>query len=277
MQQNRTIVGSPLTPASLFEMGAFSGFPTPVDWFSPTGDWTSTYRIWTCHGYRESGNDNRGFLRVRRESGKPGGPFDLQIDRRVIHDGANVHLIRAEVNCSNDELASPNEWVLHSQFIGVDGKPRKKLDLAEQVRVDGRVMAITRGGTIRRQQVSDRLTADWCLFEALQRRPFEEGPPRPFDVLEGLSLVRPGHRLSYRGLSTLKTPEIDTHLHWFQQIGTGTWPYEYWLDDRHRLVMAVTNSRAYILDDEAEVTIKQREAGSRRYEQGRLQKGGAAR
>ena len=37
----------------------------------------------------------------------------------------------------------------------------------------------------------------------------------------------------------------------FEQIGHGILPYEYWLDKNHRLVIAVTGPRAYILDDNA--------------------------
>jgi len=59
------------------------------------------------------------------------------------------------------------------------------------------------------------------------------------------------HRLSYRGAITM-TPENDITLHGFHQLGHGTLPYEYWLDRHHRLVLAVTLSRVYILDDKAE-------------------------
>ena len=41
----------------------------------------------------------------------------------------------------------------------------------------------------------------------------------------------------------------------FSQIGHGILPYEYWLDDRHRLQVVITHSRAYILDDGAEAKL----------------------
>ena len=40
-------------------------------------------------------------------------------------------------------------------------------------------------------------------------------------------------------------------LHRFVQTGHGTLPYEWWLDQAHRLVMVVTHSRVYILDPAA--------------------------
>ena len=85
----------------------------------------------------------------------------------------------------------------------------------------------------------------------MQRLPFEQESRLAFDVLEGLSILRTGHRLSYRGAVTLP-PEKEVTLHGFHRLGHGALPYEYWLDKRHRLVMAITLSRVYILDEQAE-------------------------
>jgi len=265
--KNGPVVGSPLTPTSLVEMKALGAFPPPPAEFAPDGNWTMTYRIWTCHGYRDSGNEDRGFLRIRRICGEPGGPFRLKIDRQVNHDGANIHIIHAEITCLGNELASPAAWTLSSRFIGPDAKPRKDLDATEEARVGDGSMEITVNGTTSRRKVSERLTADWCLFEAVGRRPFAGQRLPPFDMLEGLSLVRANHRLSYRGVYTMKTSTGNVQFHWFQQLGNGTWPYEYWLDENHRLLMAVTNSRAYLLDEKAVEAIRQREIRSRQYEQ----------
>ena len=47
-------------------------------------------------------------------------------------------------------------------------------------------------------------------------------------------------------------------MHWFHQIGYGVLPYEYWLDDRHRLLAVATHARAYLLDDGAEEPVRDR-------------------
>ena len=90
-------------------------------------------------------------------------------------------------------------------------------------------------------------------------------------MLEGFSILRPGHRLSYRGTYPLEFGGVG-ELHWFQQIGEGALPYEYWVDGAHRVVMAVTLARAYILDDEAEA----KTAKSVDYYQREFAKGGGA-
>ncbi|GAI82934.1 unnamed protein product, partial [marine sediment metagenome] len=45
-------------------------------------------------------------------------------------------------------------------------------------------------------------------------------------------------------------------LHRFDQLGRGILPCEYWLDDRHRLLMVTSMNKAYILDDHAEKAIR---------------------
>ena len=92
------------------------------------------------------------------------------------------------------------------------------------------------------------ITADWCLFEAVQRLPFESTTPLVVDILEGLSVHKYNQRLSYRGLYT----RANNSLQWFHQIGHGVLPYEYWLDNHHRLQMVTTGARTYILSDDAE-------------------------
>ena len=34
----------------------------------------------------------------------------------------------------------------------------------------------------------------------------------------------------------------------FAQFGTGILPYEYWLDNRHRLLAVISMNKAYVLD-----------------------------
>ena len=36
--------------------------------------------------------------------------------------------------------------------------------------------------------------------------------------------------------------------HLFHQVGRGVLPYEWWLDEAHRLVLVVTGYRTYILE-----------------------------
>ena len=232
MAKKRTIVGENLTPVLLRELGALDRFPPTPASFKPDGNWTNKYRIWTCHGYRESGNETVGSLEITRraDSAKT---FLLTVRREVIQTDELTNVIEATIRCRADRLASPRQWNVSSRFIGADRREITKLGNDEQ------------GGTAKQ---AGQVTGDWCLFDAVQRLEFDKRTSLSFDLLEGMSLPKPGQHLSYRGTFPMKTGTESTPLHCFSQLGHGILPCEYWLDDRHRLLAVTSMNKAYILD-----------------------------
>jgi hypothetical protein len=240
-KKKRTIVGSPITPSMLVELDAVTKHsPAPGD-FSPAGNWVHSYRIWTCHGYRESGNENVGFLRIER-IGNSDETFVLNVHQQVVQTDAIIHIIDGKIKCRNNKLASPVEWKLQSRFTGTDGKY-----ISELLSTNNDVAA----------EGAERTTSDFCLFEAVQRLAYDKVSSVSFDLLEGMSLSKPQHRLKYRGIYSMKMDDRDILLHCFVQLGSGILPYEYWLDDRHRLLAVTSMNKAYILDEQAEQIIGQ--------------------
>ena len=231
-KQTRTIVGENLTPTLLKELGAVEKFPHTPAGFQPDGNWTNKYRIWTCHGYRESGNENVGSLRITRrvDSNKT---FVLKVLQDIVQTDELTNVIEGTIKCRNDKLASPVEWNLLSQFAGPDGKFISELG--------------SRNHGVATESVTGT-TGNWCLFEAVQRLAFDKKSSLRFDLLEGMSLSKLEHRLSYRGTYPMKMDGQSIPLHCFAQLGRGILPYEYWLDDRHRLLAVISMNKAYILD-----------------------------
>jgi len=235
MAKKRTIVGSPLTPALLKELGAVDALPSTSRDFNPADAWVNAYRLWTCHGYRESGNQNVGFLRIERVRDSDAA-FTLKVHEEVLQTDAMVGIIDGAISCRNDPLASPIRWNLSSRSIGADGE-----DIPELRNTNNGVP--TKG--------MDRITGDWCLLEAVQRLAFDKQTSMSFNLLEGMSLSKPDHRLSYGGVHSVNMGAGDTRLHRFVQFGSGILPYEYWLDARHRLLIVTSMNKAYLLDDRA--------------------------
>ena len=231
-----TIVGSPLTPTLLKQLGAVKSFPSTPAHFDPEHEWENTYRIWTCHGYRESGNQNVGFLQIRRvrDSDRT---FKLNVDEEVIQTDATIGIIDGTLTCRSNPIASPIRWNVSSRLIDGDGK-----DIPELLNIDN--------GTP--DEGMDEVTGDWCLFEAVQRLPFDQQVSLSFDLLEGMSLVKSKHSLSYHGAHPTNINTEDTPLHQFVQFGNGILPTEYLLDSSHRLLIVTSMNKAYILDDQAE-------------------------
>jgi hypothetical protein len=252
-QNTRTIVGSPLTPALLRELGVFDQFPPTPKEFDPNADWVNMYRIWACHGFRRSGNQSVGFLRISRTVAKPDEPFTLRLRREVVQVDGLVSTVEAEIKCLNNDLTSPVKWRLQCRFIDPNRQNLDHLGTDETAVVDGNTIEVrTRGARKFRRQVGRRFTSNWCLLEALQRLPFEENAIASFDMLEGLTLLKPNQRLSYRGAYPTKARVTELSLHRFDQLGDGILPYEYWLDENHRLLAVISHNKAYILDEQAE-------------------------
>lgn len=254
----RTIVGSPLTPELLKELGAIDEFPQTQKHFDPHENFTNTYRIWTCHGFRETGNQSVGFVRIERLAGKSSASFTLKVHQEVAEVDGIVNVVDAEIQCQYDQLASPVRWRLSSRFIGSDGHSQDELSIQEKARIEGNAMILQTGSHTSKQKVSSRMTCDWSIFEAVQRLKFDKESSLSFDMLEGLSLLKQDQKLSYHGAYPINLSRKNGDLHRFDQLGDGILPYEYWLDNNHRLVAAVSMNKAYILDEKAEKMISQR-------------------
>ncbi len=235
-KKQRTIVGSPLTPTLMEELGALNNYPPSSEDFKPDGNWVNTYRIWTCHGYRKSGNQNVGFLRIKRLINSQSS-LTLKVHQEVLQADAFVNIIEATIDCRNNQLASPIQWKVSSRFRGANGKFISELSSNDNDVADERL---------------DRSTGDWCLFEAVQRLKTSKKTILAFDMLEGLILLKKDQRLFYRGLHPTRIGGENRPLHCFVQLGSGILPCEYWLDDHHRLLVVISMNKAYILDEQAE-------------------------
>ena len=117
----KTAVGSPLIPRTLFEIEAFTGFP-PVDTFQPAGPWTLTYRIWTCHGYREFANNTVGFVRLHRSTTGQDRTFTLDVHQEIKNYDTSLNRIAAKIQCREDALSTPEKWTCTSTFMTPKGK-----------------------------------------------------------------------------------------------------------------------------------------------------------
>jgi hypothetical protein len=252
MAKKRTIVGSPLTPRLLKELGGIDRLPSTPASFRPDGNWVNSYRIWTCHGYIESNNHNVGFLRIRKKAGPAARTFELHIEQSILQTDAMVNTVETRMTCLNNEYASPVKWRLSSRFAGRTGAFLDDLGTTESVSIEGRLMTIETPEGILRREVDTPLTSDWSLFEAAQRWDAGEAHHLLVTMLEGLHALKPEQHISYRGPSQMLNGAGPGRLLCFAQLGVGILPTEYWLDTSHRLQVVTSMNKAYILDDRAE-------------------------
>ena len=222
--RNVGILGHPMDPEVLRAIGALKEFPPAPPGFRASGDWILRYRIFGCHGYAGAGNATVGALRLQRMAGDP---FQLKVHQRIVHANGQ-EILDVEMTCRTNEIASPLAWTLTRRCLDTEGKEIAGLETSQK-----------------RNNSSASVTSDFSLMEAVQRLPFANPKLAPFDILEEMAVLRPAHRLFFDG---------DRRFH---HTGSGLLPYQYWLDERHRLLLVVTQWRAYILDDAAESALEQ--------------------
>lgn len=241
-------VSCPLSPTRLTELKVLEASPPTQTGFDPGGGFSSAYDLWITYGHvPHSGNRMAGHVKLAK-SPPEGGTFTLDVTQTYGNAEGVAHTLSAKVTCNHDRFALPRKWKLKSTFGATketwEGIER---ELTRHCEVAGQVLRTRTNGKTATRRLEGVTTGDWCLFEAVQRMPFDRGFRAEFDVLEGLSSLRPGHRITYEGKTEHHWGAEDVQLHYFRQFGQGMLPYEYFLDDSHRLVLVVSGYRAYIL------------------------------
>ena len=251
----RVKVKEPLTPQVLEELGVLQNLPENAN-FSPLENWKQTYLIWVQHGYIHDDRTN-GLLTIERLNHGSNDNFTLKVDQQVLARGGVINHIKAEVICKPNRLSTPLSWTLKSTITN-KGIENPGLNYHETANVEGQIVWLNINGEKSKRAIAQNYTADWCLFDAVQRMPFERSAPLDFDVLQGLLISKESQSLAYR-------PDFETHLvnqnftlKAFDQVGFGNLPYVYWLDNNHRLRLVISSFITYLQIPEAEQKFQER-------------------
>ena len=174
-----------------------------------------------------------------------GGPR-VQITEAVV-TGATTITTTAAYQCAADQLLTPKRWDLDIRWesrmplVSVAG-----LDQIRSGRVEGSELVFV-AAKERRRPAPPRWTASWLLFALLPRLPFASGTALDFDLFEEGELHKPDQKLAYAGEHSVELGEKKASLHVFEQFGPGVTPTRWWLDEQHRVVLATSERRAYLL------------------------------
>ncbi|MEW6359528.1 MAG: hypothetical protein AB1696_24535 [Planctomycetota bacterium] len=248
------------------------GFQPPVGDFDPQGAWDHRYSVWKIvPNDRWQKTERAGVFRIRRrpegdqtvvlhvtlctEQGRGPAPF-LHPDMPSRPEGKwknllTLYHVDATVTCAADRLATPKSWELRAAILTPTGQPVAGTEVRETGQV-GDVIVRRRGKAERSIPAPKSLSCNWSIFDALQRLP-ADAAPLEFDMLEEMDLLKPGQRLTYRESVEIELKSGRLRLHGYDQLGEGILPYNYWLDDRRRLLLAIGGMRAFVFDPSAHV------------------------
>jgi len=244
-QQTDPTRGKPLTLAALRELSALDDIAPPTGDFDPNGPWKHTYQIWLV------GRKASGFLRLERTPAPDGKSATLNVEMSVAQMARTALQTNAQLDCAADPLASPRSWKIESVLLDAEGRPIELSRVNESATVKNGTIEVKAGDKTLTRTVPSPFTTNWSLFDAVQRLSGKDAKPLEFALLEDLDLVKENQRLSYWQDAQIELGGKTIALHGYQQIGAGILPYQYWVDDQHRLLFAISGVRAYILDPKA--------------------------
>ena len=209
-----------------------AGINVPAEPFDPNGEWEHNYAMWNPARAKSAASELVGSLTIHRKL-TPEGSIRLQLTQITKMAGKNGSgRSKAGVTCKANDIATPIQWRVDFRIADPQGK-------------DVPMTAVSVLGTADKLRVSGRLSSNWSLFDAVQRLPFDSRPIE-FTMLEELELLRPEQRLSPGATAEVEIGGRLMKLHSFEQIGRGILPITYWLDDNHRLIIAVGGRRAFL-------------------------------
>lgn len=222
--------------------GRLAGWTPPEGTFDPAGDWKLCYERHAL---------------IPEPGGKPGGGpcGELAIAREglccrvreAVVAGATTVSTTTEFRCADHQLLTPQRW---SMDICWESKlprvPVAGLEQKRSVRVEGGEIIFSANKEHRRPAPRN-WTADWLLFAVLPRLPFAAGSTLEFDLFEEGELHKPEQKISYAGEREIEVGGKKMQLHVFEQFGRGVLPTRWWLDAQHRVLLAASERRAYLL------------------------------
>jgi hypothetical protein len=244
--------GSPALD-SLASYGALLNFHPPSGSFDPLGAWENTYSIWTSHQ-----KDTAHFLQVKRTPRE--GTTTLEIKQAVTQGSLATQHTEARIECATDALSTPLSWHLASWISDPTGRPLSYSRVEEQGKAKAGTIVRTAGSGTRTAQVSGPWTSNWSLFDAVQRLT-PSSTKQSFTLWEDLDLTKRNQQLCFRESRTLPVNGRSLSLHGYDQIGDAILPYQYWVDDNQRLVLAISGLKVFVFDPSALTQAGPRAAG----------------
>jgi len=242
----------PLSVEFLRELGALKGLTPPPGPFDPAGAWEAGYRLWLVQRYLGGG-----CMHLRREPADGGGAR-LHVRLAVAEVGGYVRRTEAVLDCAADALCTPKSWKLSSVSVGLDDRPIAGTEVAETGTLAGGRIVTQFAGQRRERKLAGPVTSNFSLFEAVQRLAGEKARPLEFTMLEEMDLVKPGQRLAFREAKALELNGAKVALRGYDQLGRGVLPWQYWTDERGRLLLAFSGVRAWVRDPKADPSMQER-------------------
>ena len=223
-----------------------AGWKLPEGAFDPDGTWKLAYErhVLVPEPNGAPAGGQAGALAIEREG------LHVRVRESVVAGGTTV-TTTADFQCADHQLLTPQRWSMDITWASRQPRiPVAGLDQKRSGRVEGGEIIFS-ATKERRRPAPARWTADWLLFAVLTRLPFAAGTALEFDLFEEGELHKLEQKLAYAGAHAVEISGKKIALHAFEQFGRGLLPTRWWLDAQHRVLLAASERKLYLLGSRA--------------------------
>lgn len=226
--------------------GGVNQIALPVGLFDPAGSWQHRYGVYSAAGKLSQ----VGELRLERQ---------VQASGRVLLDmryqkslSGGRQTISAKIHLAADSpLSTPEDWSFVARVMGPEGRTIENTQIKKSIRVQEGVLKIDDASGQRIEPVRGNYTLNWALFDAIGRLPAEIFDPIRFTLVDHFDQVKPNHTLRFRASTDVTIRGKPQTLRAYDQVGEGIVPWVWWVDQRGRLLAAVSGLEVYLLQPTA--------------------------
>ncbi len=225
---------------------ALRRFRPPDGPFDAAGAWDQTWEVCTLAG-RAPSVRAVGRLTLRRRVGRETARLDVTYRKNLT--GGRQEVTGTLEGPADSPLAAPARWSFRLRLFGADNKPIAETAIARRASDDGEGLAIVDAVERQRLRPAGPYTVNWCLFDAVQRLPGADTPPRTFTLIDHFDQPKPETTLSFRQAMDAQVAGGRTiRTFAYEQLGRGNVPWVYWTDETGRLLWIVAGLEGYVLE-----------------------------
>ena len=240
-------LGAPLSPKILNQIGDFVNMPVIPPGWSPSGNWEGVYTHYN-HGGMDQPLAYQGDLKVERIRIDDNN-FTLKSTDTLTDAAFFLRTWSITAEHVNDARSTLKSWSKTSSYNLLGDSVSPNCEFSETGTVSGGSLSVDIGTKTVTRPGSSQMTTDYGVLEAVQDLRFFSSTVVDLDVLEGGSRFFEGRNLAYLKSETVNLSTGSVTLYGFRELGCGGAASEYWVDEHHRVIIAVMfGNRAIILN-----------------------------
>lgn len=219
--------------------------PPPLAGFTPAGKWKQEYTMFLL---QPTVARKVGSFSLQR-SPRAAHNFMLTVQTRRIGNSGYSQFQRAEMQCTEDILATPHSWLFDTKMaLKAADPPYLMSGRRRSANVTNGTLIIRDKLRVNKTDIQAPYSNEWTLLEAVQRLPGQSMKPITYTLIDEYDTPQSNHRLAYRKQIHVNLQSGPEPLTGYCDLGRAVVPTVYWVDKHGRLIFVCTGLMIYALN-----------------------------